>query len=58
MGVSGQLHASTALPPRKEHQVSIRLEAGWAPEVGRQHLLGYNLTMQETAESLRKRLCS
>jgi hypothetical protein len=30
--VSGQLHASAALPPRKETPVPIGEEAGWVPE--------------------------
>jgi hypothetical protein len=32
MEVSGQLHASAALPQGKSHRVHIRQEAGWAPE--------------------------
>jgi hypothetical protein len=32
MEVSEQLHSQAALPPRKEHPVFIRYEAGWAPE--------------------------
>jgi len=31
--VSGWLHALAALPPGKESLVSIRQEAGWAPEL-------------------------
>jgi hypothetical protein len=31
--VSDQLHAPTALPPRKEPPVPIGIEAGWAPEL-------------------------
>jgi hypothetical protein len=33
MEVSGQLHASTALPPGREPLVPIGKEAGWAPEL-------------------------
>jgi len=32
MEVSGQLYATTALPPGKELPVPIGKEAGWAPE--------------------------
>jgi len=32
MGVSGQLHASTVLPPGKEPLVPVGEEAGWAPK--------------------------
>jgi hypothetical protein len=32
MQVSGQLHASASLPPRKETLVPIGYEAGWVPE--------------------------
>jgi hypothetical protein len=32
MGVSGQLRASAALPPRKGSLVATEEKAGWAPE--------------------------
>jgi hypothetical protein len=32
MEVSGQLHASAALPPGKEPLMTIEQEAAWAPE--------------------------
>jgi hypothetical protein len=32
MGVSGKLHASTALSPQKEPPVPIGEDAGWNPE--------------------------
>jgi hypothetical protein len=32
MKVSGRLHASATLPPKKLYSVPARLEAGWAPE--------------------------
>jgi hypothetical protein len=32
MEVSGQLYVPAALPPKKEHLLSIGQEAGWAPE--------------------------
>jgi hypothetical protein len=33
MDVSGQLHATAALPPQKEPPVPIEYKAGWAIEV-------------------------
>jgi hypothetical protein len=32
MDMTGQFHASAALPPGKEPPVPIGLEAGWPPE--------------------------
>jgi hypothetical protein len=32
MEVSGQLHASAALPPGKESLVPVGYEVGWVPE--------------------------
>jgi len=56
MEVSGQLHASAALPPEKQLLLPIREEAGWAPEPFWTRLLTINITLPSRSLTLLHRM--